>query len=791
MTLDKPTLIHQHRVQSASWQDSLPSSYRLPVQIICLSAFMLAFIGWLNESWLYWFESPIWLNRYTEYAIILGFGIWRIQAEQNPYTRKRLMVLVGVVTGFWWLIPWLIPFVEYHVGYLWNPPIFPAIHTPGTLTFFLVLGLVYLFGRRVVCGWGCPCVGIRETVGFSFRNKTLRGKWAWRLRHTKWFFFTGYMMVLALTLFSPNAWSVSFVGLFYLVIAMIYFGSFFITPITGNRFYCRYICPFGATFGLLNHAGYYDIMMDKDKCIECKRCEQVCDMGIPVQHQGKAFGQITGIEDCMGCARCVISCPTNALEIRDIRNQFRPSLRQDASYLLKQDTTTESPRGIIAKRPDANQDWYEADLMPDINWIKQQASRCLDCGEPGCRNACPLQNRIPDWLKAAATGDIISAAAITHETNPFPEICGQLCPQHALCEGHCTRSKLEGAVNIGKIEHAVNKIASESGWCFPIKTARPNPYKIAVIGAGPSGLACAQRLIQHGIGVTVYDRNHQIGGLLATGIPSFKLNKEVLNHRQTLYEEAGIVFKLGYEIDEPMLQQIKTGYDAIHVATGAQNPRDIQLPGSHLPEVWQAIDFLALTNLKKAPDLVAKKVLILGGGDTAMDSVRCAIRLGAAATQVAYRQSQPQMRAALKEQQAALDEGAEFLFNHQPIAILGDQHVTGVYFKTPSSDQKIQTDRVILAFGFYPEPPAWLSGLGVHTNHQGQIDINHNGQTNHQHIYAGGDNTHGPDMVVTAIAAGLRAADGIIQRLKAQPIKASPVKQSVMISAQENSSLAY
>ncbi len=229
---------------------------------ISMAAFSLAFVGWLNESWLYLFESPIWLNRYTEYAIILAFGLWRIRAEQNPYTRKRLIILVTVVTGFWWLIPWLMRMFEPYAGYVWSQPVFPALHTPGTLTFFLTLLLVFLFGRRIICGFGCPCVGVRETVGFPLRRFSLRGDWAWRLRHTKWFFFIWYVGVMVATQFPPNAWTATLVGMFALVVGLTYFGTFFITPITGNRFYCRYLCPFGATFGLLNHAGFYGIKMD-------------------------------------------------------------------------------------------------------------------------------------------------------------------------------------------------------------------------------------------------------------------------------------------------------------------------------------------------------------------------------------------------------------------------------------------------------------------------------------------------------------------------------------------------
>jgi hypothetical protein len=258
-------IAYQPRAADHTAQGSLPRRYPLWVQGLSMAAFTLAFVGWLNETWLFLFDNPIWLNRYTEYAVIFAFGVWRILAEENPYTRKRLIVLVAAVTGLWWLVPWLVPMFEPYVGYQWGQPVFPALHVPGTITFFLVLAAVFLFGRRVICGWNCPCVGIRETVGFPFRDRTVRGKWAWALRHTKWFFFIFYAGVIVVTLYPPNAWTVSFVGLFYLIVALTYFGTFFAAPLVGNRFYCRYLCPYGATFGLLNHTGFYGIRMDTDK----------------------------------------------------------------------------------------------------------------------------------------------------------------------------------------------------------------------------------------------------------------------------------------------------------------------------------------------------------------------------------------------------------------------------------------------------------------------------------------------------------------------------------------------
>jgi len=762
---EAPVLKYNARPNDATCQDTLPGRYPWWIMAISMAAFTLAFLGWFNESWLYLYESPIWLNRYTEYAIILVFGLWRIQAEQNSYTRKRLIILVTVVTCFWWLTPWLTPMFEPYAGYVWSQPIFPALHTPGTLTFFLALLLVFLFGRRVICGFGCPCVGIRETVGFPFRRFSLRSDWAWRLRHTKWFFFVWYVGVMVSTQFPPNAWTASLVGMFGLVVGLTYFGSFFIIPITGNRFYCRYLCPYGATFGLLNHAGFYGIKMDKEKCVDCGRCEQACDMGIPVWRQGKKNGEVTGLEDCMGCARCIVSCPSDALEIRDVRNLFRPSLRQDASHLLKHKSIAINPRIEPDHRPTEVRlaDWREAEQPISLKDLQLQAERCLDCGVPGCRNACPLGNFIPDWLEAATKGDWMKAGDLVHSTSPLPEVCGTICPQHRLCEGACTRGRMEGAVTIGAIERSITIQALDAGW-RPSKPAHPTDRKVAIIGAGPAGLSCAERLNQAGVEVTVYDRSSKIGGLLQTGVPSFKLDKSLLDRRQALLEHTGIHFALNTLVDSQMISNLLADNDAVFLGLGAQRPKIIELPGQTLPGVEHGLDWLARINHGERKYLSGQHVLVLGGGDTAMDCARSALRQGAEVT-IAYRGSVDGLRASPKEATLAREEGAKFLLEHMPISCEGKQHVDRVWFETPAGKKSIAANLVILALGQQPAPPPWLAPLGIATDPHGSISVDSRGHTSHPKIWAGGDNTLGPNLAVNAMAAGRTAAEGILTNL--------------------------
>jgi glutamate synthase (NADPH/NADH) small chain len=771
---------HSARDANSSHQDLMPVRYSLTVQIFSMAAFTLAFVGWLNETWLFWFENPIWLNRYTEYGIILGFGIWRIIAEKNSYTRKRLIILVFMVTVFWWMIPWVYPFYEPYVGFLWAQPVFPSIHVPGTITFFLILTAVFLFGRRIVCGFNCPCVGIRETVGFAFRNNTLRSDWTWKLRHSKWFFFSYYVGVMVVTQYPPNSWTVSFVGGFYLIVAVTYFGTFFIAPIVGNRFYCRYLCPYGATFGLLNHAGFYGIKMDTDKCIDCQRCEQVCDMGIPVWRQGKDAGRVTALEDCMGCARCVVSCPTDALEIRDVRNLFKKSMKQNASYLLKRKPLEDEGRKDANNRLPSERvvDWTEIATKPSLLMIQQQASRCLDCGMPGCSNACPLNNRIPEWLEQVALGNIQQAAEIAQSTSNLPEICGTICPQYRLCEGGCTKAKEPGgAVTIGAIERYLVDEALDNNWrdnnwqpqnSSQYESGGSKAKRIAVIGAGPAGLACADELSKAGCEVTVFDKNEKIGGLMETGVPSFKLDKALLVRRKKILLQQGIKFQLGTEIDESILQNLIKDNDAIFLGTGAQTSRDLQLPGQHLEGVTDALSYLQEVNQHKDSNSMAgKHVMVIGGGDSAMDCARSAVRQNAAEVTIVYRGNEYAMRATPKEKQAAWEEGVRLRLEYAPTEVLGDKHVTGVRFdKVVSGQETINCDAVIFAVGQINRPQAWMTRLNIITDQHGIIVVDGNARTSNQKIYAGGDNTLGPDLVVTAVAEGRRAAHGILNSFR-------------------------
>ena len=404
--------------------------------------------------------------------------------------------------------------------------------------------------------------------------------------------------------------------------------------------------------------------------------------------------------------------------------------------------------------------WGEGVVPYDLDAARAQAARCVDCGVPGCRNACPLANRIPDWLQAVARGDTAGAAAILAETSALPEVCGTLCPQHRLCEGACTRDGegeglKNGAVTIGALERWLGAAALDLP---PPAQVAPSGRSVAVIGAGPAGLACADRLVRAGVAVTVYDRNATAGGLLASGVPPFKLDKTLLARRIARLQEMGVRFELGVTVEAEHFGQLLDAHDAVFLGTGAQRSRPASLPGRDLPGVLDALDFLAAVNAGTAPSLLGKRVLVLGGGDSAMDCARSVRRLGAAVA-VATRGD---FRASPKEIEAAREEGVELLAQHVPQSLLGSEAVEGVRFDSPGTSRDLPADRVILALGQVPAPPAWLAAHGVMLDESGRIVVDGQGRTTHPKLYAGGDNTRGPDLVVTAMADGRRAAEGML-----------------------------
>ena len=425
-----------------------------------------------------------------------------------------------------------------------------------------------------------------------------------------------------------------------------------------------------------------------------------------------------------------------------------------------------------------------------------QAHRCLGCGNPYCEWKCPVHNFIPNWLKLVSEGNILEAAELSHQTNTLPEVCGRVCPQDRLCEGACTLNDGFGAVTIGSVEKYITDTAFAMGWRPDMSGVVPTGKRVAIIGAGPAGLGGADVLARAGVSPVVFDRYPEIGGLLTFGIPEFKLEKSVLSRRREVFEGMGIEFRLNTEIGKDvMIDDLLAEYDAVFMGMGTYTYMKGGFPGEDLPGVYDALDFLIANvnrNLgfeKSADDFIdmkGKKVVVLGGGDTAMDCNRTSIRQGATAVTCAYRRDEANMPGSRKEVKNAKDEGVKFLFNRQPIAIVGEDKVEGVKVvetrlgepdargrrspePIPGSEEVLPADAVVIAFGFRPSPADWFADKNVETDSQGRVIAPEQGQykfqTSNPKIFAGGDMVRGSDLVVTAIFEGRQAAEGILDFL--------------------------
>ena len=423
----------------------------------------------------------------------------------------------------------------------------------------------------------------------------------------------------------------------------------------------------------------------------------------------------------------------------------------------------------------------------------EQASRCSQCGVPYCQSHCPLHNNIPDWLRLTAEGRLEEAYEVSQATNTFPEICGRICPQDRLCEGNCVIEQSgHGTVTIGAVEKYITDTAFDRGWVKPIRPAVERTESVAIIGAGPGGLAAADRLRRAGVQVTVYDRYDRGGGLLTYGIPGFKLEKDIVMQRMAQLEDGGVEFVLNCNVGEDLsFDAIRGKHDAVLIATGVYKTRDLQAPGSGAEGIVRAIDYLTASNRKSFGDIVeefesgelnaaGKRVVVIGGGDTAMDCVRTAIRQGAESVKCLYRRDKANMPGSQREVQNAEEEGVEFVWLAAPKGFTGDA-VEGVMVQKmrlgapdvsgrqmpeliEGSDYVEGSDLVIKALGFEPEDLPTLWGVpDLEVTRWGTIKADFGtGKTSLDGVYAAGDIVRGASLVVWAIRDGREAADAIL-----------------------------
>jgi len=439
---------------------------------------------------------------------------------------------------------------------------------------------------------------------------------------------------------------------------------------------------------------------------------------------------------------------------------------------------------------------------------REQSSRCSQCGVPFCQVHCPLQNNIPDWLKLTAEGRLQEANELAHSTNNMPEVCGRICPQDRLCEGNCVIEQSgHGTVTIGSVEKYIVDTAWKKGWIKPIKVLRELKESVGIIGSGPAALACAEELRKSGYQITIYDRYDRPGGLLIYGIPNFKLEKFVVKRRTDLLKSSGIKFLLNTEVGKDIsLNELKEKHDALLIATGVYKPREVDLPGHNLKNIYPAMKFLTASNRKGLGDKVEefdngnlnakdKNVVVIGGGDTAMDCVRTAVRQNAKSVKCLYRRDRENMPGSAREVYNAEEEGVEFIWLSNPKKFIGTEKVSSVIIEKmkldksdssgrkkpipiPNSNKEIKSDLVIKALGFDPEDlPKLFNNPNLSVSKWGTLKINLKSmETNLSGVFAAGDIVRGASLVVWAIRDGRDAANQIqkfLEQRRTNKIKAA------------------
>jgi len=464
---------------------------------------------------------------------------------------------------------------------------------------------------------------------------------------------------------------------------------------------------------------------------------------------------------------------------------------------------TPPKRGVDNRKDDFNE-IYDEFLTQKA---QEQSSRCSQCGVPFCQVHCPLSNNIPDWLKLTAEGRLKEAYELSQSTNNMPEVCGRICPQDRLCEGNCVIEQSgHGTVTIGSMEKYITDNAWEQGWVKPISVKSEKNQSVGIIGAGPAGLAAAEQLRKEGYKITVYDRYDRAGGLLIYGIPNFKLEKHVVERRTKLLKDGGIEFIQNFEVGkDATLDQLRKKHDAILIATGVYKPREISLPGNDLDNIFPAMEFLTASNKKGLGDKVelfdrgvlnaeGKDIVVIGGGDTAMDCVRTSVRQKAKSVKCLYRRDKENMPGSSREVANAEEEGVEFVWLSSPKEFKGKNKIEKLVVdqiqlgepddsgrRRPEikagSEFEIKADMVIKALGFDPEDlPNLFDTKELQVTKWGTIKTDFDTmETNLKGVFAAGDIVRGASLVVWAIKDGRDAANAMKNYLQELEIKENKV----------------
>ncbi|MEY4386425.1 MAG: Glutamate synthase small chain [Verrucomicrobiota bacterium] len=448
----------------------------------------------------------------------------------------------------------------------------------------------------------------------------------------------------------------------------------------------------------------------------------------------------------------------------------------------------EVPRVLPPKRParERGQDFREINVLYDEETAREQARRCIQCPDALCISACPLTNRIPEWLGLVADGKFQEASEVSHSTSNMPEICGRICPHEKLCEGACILNSHSAPVTIGAIEVFLNEYAFSHSCPLPLP-GPPNGLRVACVGAGPASLACADELAKRGFAVTIFESRPTPGGLLMNGIPAFKLEKSVVERRAELLRRRGVRFEFNQTVGRDVkLGQLRRDFHAVFLGIGCEQPKPLDIPGAELRGVCEAMPFLIQKNVANPPaletiDCRGKRVAVLGGGDTAMDCLRTALRSGAKTAACIYRRDLENMPGSRKEYLNAVEEGAQFFFLTNPLKLEGDAqgNVARLHYvrmqlgapdasgrrrpkAVPGSEAAMEVDLVLVAYGFDPVP---LKAQGdfefIRLNEWGGIIVDENQMTSEAGVFAGGDSVRGAQLVVHAVRDGRKAAEGI------------------------------